>query len=385
MPGRSSSKPWPKFTGSSEPYEIRSIRREDVEQTIALWQKCFRHSSAPASAGVRQYFIEVMLDNPWFDRQLAPLVLVHRGEIAGFQGRIARPMLLDKAPVRAVIATQLMVDPDRRLGFAALDLLRALLDGPQDLCYSDGANERSLQMWERVGGDASRLFSFEWVRRLRPATALARTVGRHHGYRHLGKLMLPPARVLDVAGGLLLPQAWRTPPRICQCSEATPAEILPLLQANTAMTRLRPQYTAESLAWLLEKAGESRAFGWLRCAIARDGDDQPLGWFIYYVRPGSTAYLMQAGATPFNQRTLIAALLRDAYEHGAASITGQLDPQFTNVMSQSRCLFYCWDYGVLMHSRNPDLLDAMHRGDAALSRLDGEWWIRLGIDRHLQW
>jgi len=30
---------------------------------------------------------------------------------------------------------------------------------------------------------------------------------------------------------------------------------------------------------------------------------------------------------------------------------------------------------VLIHSRRPEILPAVERGDAFLSRLDGEWWL----------
>jgi len=31
--------------------------------------------------------------------------------------------------------------------------------------------------------------------------------------------------------------------------------------------------------------------------------------------------------------------------------------------------------GVLIHSKHRDVLEAIHRGDAFISRLEGEWWI----------
>jgi hypothetical protein len=34
----------------------------------------------------------------------------------------------------------------------------------------------------------------------------------------------------------------------------------------------------------------------------------------------------------------------------------------------------------LVHSRDPEIMAAIHRGEAFLSRLEGEWWLRfLGV------
>jgi len=55
---------------------------------------------------------------------------------------------------------------------------------------------------------------------------------------------------------------------------------------------------------------------------------------------------------------------------------GQVDPAFFHALSKKDCLFH-HDGGswMLVHSRHPELLHAIHRGDAFLTRLEGEWWI----------
>jgi len=40
------------------------------------------------------------------------------------------------------------------------------------------------------------------------------------------------------------------------------------------------------------------------------------------------------------------------------------------------CLFHRRGYWTLIHSKKPDLLEAIHRGDAFLTRLEGEWCLR---------
>jgi hypothetical protein len=358
-----------------------------VDQTVALWQKCFRKTTAPASAAVRQYFADVLLKNPWFTPEFAPLVLVHHGEIAGFQGRIARPMYFGSTPIRCVVSTQLMVDPHRRLGFAALDLVRAVHGGPQDLCYSDGANPASMQMWMRAGGDASRLFSLEWMRALRPLEASCCVIRRRRWFRPVAKVVCPLAGAADACLARLAPAIFRParsmPPVTSR--EASPAEILALLRQVAASALVRPDYTDSTFAWILDRAAEARAMGPLRRRIVLDANQAAVGWFIYYVQRGAAAHVLQAGAMPRHECDLVSALLCDAWEQGAATITGQFDPSLLTVLTQFRCRFQCWDFGVLVHSRHPELRSALDRGDAFLSRLEGEWWLRLGIDRNFDW
>ena len=48
---------------------------------------------------------------------------------------------------------------------------------------------------------------------------------------------------------------------------------------------------------------------------------------------------------------------------------------FALELSSSHCGF-TWPGGVLVQSRNKDILDVIHRGNAFLTRLEGEWWMR---------
>lgn len=356
-----------------------------MEQAAALWQKCFRGTSAPPSKLVEQHFREVFLDSPWYDPELAPLVLDVHGELVGFIGRIARPMVFRGQRVRCAVATQLMVDPERKLAFGAIELVRALHAGPQDLCYSDGANEHSLRVWQRCGGQASRLLSFEWTRRLRPVQCLSLRLKGHRRLAPVGRVMHAASPCVDAAVGLLMPRFYHRPDGQLQRQDATAVQILPILLEVSASAPLHAYYCAQSFSWLTRKAAESRSLGELRTVLVNDSTGQAVGWFLYYTNPGKVAQVLQVGATYGNRLAVLSELFADAWEHGAAAVSGQLDPLLMTELSNSYCEFRCPDLGVLVHSRNPDILNAIQRGEAFMSRLDGEWWIRLGIDRRYDW
>lgn len=383
-PGPFAAKPSTK-SSTRESLVVRSFTAKDAPEVALLWQKCFRGITTPPSRSVEQYFTDVFLNHPWFDAELAPLVLDRQGEVVGFIGRMARPMLYRGQRIRCAVATQLMVDPDRRLPFAAMQLLRAVHSGPHDLCYSDGANDQSVAIWQRCGGQASRLLSFEWMRALRPMQSLCYHLRKHDRLRALAWAAHPVSGLFDVTGATLLPRLYHKPVGRLARRIATAEEILPLLLSVSATAGLHPEYSAESFSWLLAKVGESRSLGELRSVIVLGEEGEAVGWFIYFANKGGTAQVLQSGARHGHGLAVLGELFRDAWEGGAAAVSGGFDPMLVTELSNSHCQFHCPGFGVLVQSRNADLLHAVQQGEGFISRLEGEWWLRLGVDRHYQW
>jgi hypothetical protein len=66
-------------------------------------------------------------------------------------------------------------------------------------------------------------------------------------------------------------------------------------------------------------------------------------------------------------------LFYDAWEQGAIALHGVVDLRRIADFSDKGCLFTCRGGWTVAYSRKPELLDLLDRGDAFLSRLDGEW------------
>jgi hypothetical protein len=113
----------------------------------------------------------------------------------------------------------------------------------------------------------------------------------------------------------------------------------------------------------------------LRARLVRGGGGT-LGWFLYYVRRGAAAEVLQLAARPGAFDRVLCALLADAWREGAAAVHGRADPRYVQELSQRHCWFR-WDgTWTLAHARDPAIAAALHAGEAVLSRLDGEWWMR---------
>jgi hypothetical protein len=69
-------------------------------------------------------------------------------------------------------------------------------------------------------------------------------------------------------------------------------------------------------------------------------------------------------------------LLVDAWRNGATAVRGRLDPRHAQELSDRHCWFRREGAWTLVHSRHADLTAAIHQGNAFLSRLEGEWWLR---------
>ena len=72
-------------------------------------------------------------------------------------------------PIRAALGSSLMVEKTKDNPFAGAALLKAFLDGAQELSFTDTANPISVAMWKKRGGQLLPVESMDWWRVLRPA------------------------------------------------------------------------------------------------------------------------------------------------------------------------------------------------------------------------
>ncbi len=368
---------------------IRPLHADDVPALADLWVRVFRRGAT--RAGVERYLRQVFGDPS--AREGGITSLVHEddaGAVAGFVGALPRRMVFRGRAIRAAVATQLMVDPARRRPFAAFELLRALFSGPQDLTFSDGANERSAAVWERSGGEVVRLYSLDWTRVLRPTGFL------RHRLEHAGAFVLSRAaaplcratdalavrisrRVLEIDRGSALGVPLG-PPRPRLAEEDLSAAAVRALIAE-ARPSLYPSYDAPTLDWLLEQASRTRGHGALRARLCRDTKGVAAGWYVYYAKAGGVSQVLQFGGRPGAIGDVLANLFADAHRAGSVAVAGQAQPRWLRELTDAHATLSCNSLGVLVHARDRELMAAVHRGDAFLSRLDGEWWLRFGADR----
>lgn len=348
---------------------IRPFAPGDIPAAVALRQQAFQRSECRSADDLASYFEEVFFRNPWCDPTLPSLVYCgSHGRIAGFLGVVPRPATFDGQPVRVAVGTQLMVDRETR-GLAAFELMKAFLTGPQDLSLSDVANDVSRAMWEALGGVTSLVQSLQWTEPLRRARFYTGRLAGRLRLRGLGFALRPASWAIDaVAPRPLLPEGLRAEP-------LTPAVVAARGDALLGRAALRPQYDERSLRWLLDQLARKRTLGALTGAAVKDAAETLIGWYLYYGSSGGVGHVVQVAAAKASYRDVFYCLCRDAWERGLTALRGRLEPALVGVVGASGARIDRDGPWVLLHSARPQLLAAIQRGDAFLSRLEGEWWM----------
>lgn len=370
----------PKADGGQGAYWVRNRVRpfvpEDIPQVVELHQRLFPENAFDVS-GLQAYFHALFFKNPWYDEDLPSLVYRENGEtILGFYGVVPRPMRMKGRRIRVAVSSQFMVDASVRNRLAAVELQNAFFSGPQDLSFTDGANDASRKIWEGLGGLTAFPYSVHWTRLLRPAHYFLNR-WKNRGFSAFTRWGI---RALSALTDFCATRNQKSP---FHQAEQSPEEdfsretLLKHLPRFAAAKSLCPDYEEHSLAWLLEQAAEKKCHGTLRKALARNGAGDIVGWYMYYLNPNGISQVLQLVATKKSIHQVLDQLFFHAWRSGSFAISGRMDPEFAADFSEERCLFSFSGPRMLVHSRHADLREAIQRGDAFLTRLEGEWWMRL--------
>jgi Acetyltransferase (GNAT) domain len=356
---------------------IRVFTEDDVPAAAALLARVYPEYRWRSQDACEAYFREMLFENPWCDPEIPSWVAEDRGRLRGFYAAMPRRMLMGGRPIRVAVGCQFMMDPDNRNSLAALQLAKACLSGPQDLTLADGANTQARRMWVAIGGIAPLLYNLHWTRLLRPARcALSLLEGR-------GVIASPvafAARPLCAAADALF--ARLPPNRSFRDNRDFPEETLDaatMLSHFSAFMNgrtLQPEYDAGALAWLLDQAARKKRHGQLRAQAVLGSKRQLIGWYLYYLNAGGVSEVLQIVALEGSFDQVLQRLLADAWKNGAAALRGRAEPRFVQELSNHYCWFRCESPWTLIHSRHAEIVAAIEQGDAFLSRLEGEWWLR---------
>jgi len=139
---------------------------------------------------------------------------------------------------------------------------------------------------------------------------------------------------------------------------------------------LWPEYDEHALKWLLEMITRYEGRGTLRKLAIRNAKRELIGWYLYYLNPAGMSDVVQIVTKTNSVNEVLSHLFYDAWRHGSAAISGRLDPQFMQALSDKHCFLDCGPPWVLINSHDPEILGAIRSGDSMLSRLEGEMCLR---------
>jgi hypothetical protein len=356
--------------------DIRPLERGDLPQVASLYEHVARSGSRTPAPGLAAYFERSFLDSPGADAEIPSLVYVDgNGRIAGFLGSSVRQLIFDGRPIRLGISGQLVTEPDVRARAAGAFLMKEYTKGPQDLTVTDTASETVRRIWEGLGGETSQLACVGWVRLFRPWRFAGDFIARRRQGDGLARAR-PLWRALDGASTLIAGGMLRPPSANGAEEDLSPQAVAEHLPALAKSFRLRPAYEDESfVGWLLDAVADVRTRGALVARLVRGGDGDVRGWYVYYLRPGGIAQVLQVVGKERDVDAALDHLFHDAYARGASGIQGRVDTHLREALSRRRCVFHASGYLALLNARDAAILHAVQSGRALLTRLEGEWWM----------
>jgi len=353
----------------------RSVRPMSVSDIDQIGDLCKRVLGAPTCKSPA-FLKQVFFEQPWRDDSLPSLIYEDAsGRVIGCLGRMPRQMNFRGRTVRVAVGHHFIVERSRRGTAASVELGRHLLGGEQDLALA-GGNEFSRRIWEFLGGSVSLLYSFNWTRILRP-TQYGLAVLHRLGFPNAAAQMLRPiCQAADATLDWIPHSAFR-----CQSSnvigdELDTVTLLAYLSSFDNNRSLQPLYDRASLTWLINLLDQKHHRGALHKVAVRTPSGRPLGWYLYYLGSTGIADVLQVGGKDDTICSVLDHLFHHAWQRGAVAVTGANDPRLSKVLSENRCTFrQPGDGWMLMHSHDSEIVNAIHAGDAFLSRLEAEWWL----------
>jgi hypothetical protein len=362
--------------------EIQIFREEHARDVANLYLKVARGKPRPAPPSLIDAVQEIYVRNPWIAADIPSLVYMDKGKLVGFLGVLPRPMEFRGRPIRAATMTLWLVDRELHRGLAGMKLLSQLFKGPQEFSYVDGAGNEASSVFAALGARVSPVYSFYWMRVLRPFETARSFLDRAGGIfpmlKAVSGIVTGPA---DFLSSKLPVGMFKRPTSLFSSKLVSAAELLECIQEARPREALRPAYSMPSFDWLIAQAGTGSGHQGLRLKIVHGPDGERCGWFVYYATPGRIASVLQIGCHRRAQfAEVLRALFKDAWEQGACAVKGRAIPQFLVPLTEQYCLFRQPYASVIGHSRDSEILNAFQTADAALSGLDAGAWLRFSSE-----
>ena len=350
---------------------IREFEANDIEQVANLHRNAFKLEGQPLEQ-YYAYFSERFLSR---DADSLPSLVCeaeHR-QILGFLGVAARRFSFGDRKITAALSSQFVVHPEARHRLIAIHLLREFFNGPQDFSFTDEASEVSQKIWVALGGSVAPLRGIHWIAPLRPA----RLACQKYAPPWIAKALDGTAEILSRLISSIPHRPLRNNVSLLSGEPLSAEAMLACLDDLTPQYKLRPRYDCVSLNELIECAGrKSNGGGPLRKVLLRDSENGVAGWYLYYREANGLAEVLQITSREDNQTDVVEHMAADARTHGANALVGRLEPGLAQPLANRFCLLFRRQYAMLVHSRFPEIRDAIHSQGAFISRLDGEWCLR---------
>jgi predicted N-acetyltransferase YhbS len=354
---------------------IREFTAADIPRVADVHRRAFEVAPAMTPQLHDEYarwlntvFLEAPTRAPG---RLESLVCEDGDEIIGFFGVVARTVELNGTRFEATAGSNLVVLPERRGGIGS-QIIAEYLARSSELAIVDEVEGRPFRLFSRLGMVAMPQ-TVRWTLPLSPLRHVISTVG---DYVPVIGAAGPLAGLFDRAARRVQKSPFHYRASGLVAEPLSDDGLARLLSVFGSPQHLRPVTSDGSTEWLLERARGMRQHGELQLVALREEDGPVVGWYVYYAKRGAAGEVLQLVADSAWTNAVLDDLARHALARGVVSLTGVMDLNFLAALSLHWAViapFPRQTKYMMVHSKNPEILEAFWRNRALLSRLDGEW------------
>lgn len=354
---------------------IDRCRREDIPSIAKLHLMVYGNPNGEPHEDLEAYYERILFGNPWLDEEIPSLVYrSEEGRIEGLLGVLVRRMIHNGQPIRAAIPHSLMVAPECGAPMAAIQMVREFFDGAQDLVFGDGANDLSRKLLGALGATTSYLYSMHWLCILRPCAYLRSAMGtRSQTLKSVAVITKPLSFVADSLAFRFRRKSIRL--RLsegCSCLKMDVRTLLSCVKDFTKRIPLHPDYNENDIQYLEDRLRSKSPGSATTGYEVRNGKGDRIGIFLCTLGAKKSMEVVLLLAREDSNHVVFNSVLNHALSLGAKSVEGKLAPRFLQSISDNNCLLKRRSW-TLFGSKEAEILNAINRGDAQLSALDGEF------------
>jgi hypothetical protein len=361
---------------------VRALAERDIPQIAGLYWNYMRLRKGAPPPALISLFHQLYFESPFTSNDFASLVYdLPDAGIVGFLGGSVRQMSVCGRSIRVMFGGNLVVHPEYRSGLVAPRLVNTFIARKFDLAMTDSANNISKNILQRMGYNEIPALNIHWRRPLSPIQYGIFGVAVSANSSLLGKMARAAQPLCGVADAI----AARVPANpFRQGQPRLQGKDLDLETHLSCMIEFRKgysvwaEYTLESLGWLINLMERQTFRGTLRRILLHDKNQRVVGWYVYYAKSGAIGEVVQIGGHPNSTKDILDHLFWDAQQQGVIGLHGVVDSRRIPDFSDKGCFFTCRGGWTVASSPNPEVMQMLERGDAFLSRLDGEWCLDPG-------
>lgn len=370
---------------------IRQFTAADAPRVAEILLYAFQKSTRSPPQGMIDYIKRLYLEIPWADPDIYARVMeLPDGRLSGFAGLTPLPMVIGEKRLRFGVTSSLSVDD--RIGdhMTGPRLVRHMRNGAQDGVLSDRSNAAAAAISRQLRSDILHNYSLDFARVLRPSAFGLDWLNRHvSAARPFLPLLRPLTGPFDrrMAARALASEDghWAAPGKTRGSASfkdqpVTIEEVIDLLPVFLKRFTMRPDFERHHWRFILNDGSQKGNFGDFHANAVVSPSGETIGLYLYHVRSGSTAHLLQAFAIPGKEGVVLDRLFGHAMDHGAVAIQGRVTPTFQRQLMDRQAFFFP-DMWTILYSKDPDASPHFQAGTALFTGIAGENWIRLNGDR----